>query len=100
MSDIEVKPVDEVEVVEEVHEQVVEEIPALEVQMTAQIIDEPVEVVPITVIKGSRGHRPKMSPSKKLNVYKKEECPDCKKLLTIGNLRYKFSNIKSYFKYY
>ena len=56
---------------------------------TAQIIDEPIEVVPITFIEGSRGHRPKMSPSKKINVYKKEECPDCKKLLTIGNLRYK-----------
>jgi hypothetical protein len=36
-----------------------------------------------------RGHKPKMSESKKINVYKKEECPDCKKLLTIGNLRYK-----------
>ena len=88
MSDIEVKPVDEVEVVEEVHEEVVEEIPAVEVP-TAQIIDEPVEDAPPPIIKGSRGHRPKMSPSKKINVYKKEECPDCKKLLTIGNLRYK-----------
>ena len=85
MSDIEVKPVDEVEVVEEVHEEVVEEIPDIEVQT-----DEPaVEDAPPPIIKGSRGHRPKMSPSKKINVYKKEECPDCKKLLTIGNLRYK-----------
>ena len=71
MSDIEVKPVDEVEVVEEVHEQVVEEIPPIE-PPTAQIIDEPVEVVAAPVVKGSRGHRPKMSPSKKINVYKKE----------------------------
>ena len=85
MSDIEVKPVDEVEVVEEVHEEVVEETPAPDIQ----IIDEPVEVVEAPVVKGSRGHRPKMSPSKKINVYKKEECPDCKKLLTIGNFRYK-----------
>ena len=95
MSDIEVKPVDEVEVVEEVHETNVEEIPdgipvpAAGIPVPAQMVDEPVEVVAAPVVKGSRGHRPKMSPSKKINVYKKEECPDCKKLLTIGNLRYK-----------
>ena len=88
MSDIEVKPVDEVEVVEEVHETNVEEIPD-GIPVPAQMVDEPVEVVEAPVVKGSRGHRPKMSPSKKINVYKKEECPDCKKLLTIGNLRYK-----------
>ena len=88
MSDIEVKPVGEVEVVEEVHETNVEEIPD-GIPVPAQMVDEPVEVVAAPVVKGSRGHRPKMSPSKKINVYKKEECPDCKKLLTIGNLRYK-----------
>ena len=49
------------------------------------IIQEPI----VKVIKGSRGHKPKMSPSKKINVYKKEDCPDCKKMLTVGNLRYK-----------
>ena len=49
------------------------------------IIQEPI----VKVIKGSRGHKPKMSLSKKINVYKKEECPDCKKLITVGNLRYK-----------
>ena len=84
MSDIEVKPVDEVEVVEEVHEEVVEEIPD-EPAASAEAVED----APPPIIKGSRGHRPKMSPSKKINVYKKEECPDCKKLLTIGNLRYK-----------
>ena len=47
--------------------------------------DEPI----VKIIKGSRRHKPKMSPSKKINVYKKEECPDCKKMLTVGNLRYK-----------
>ena len=48
------------------------------------------EVKPIKK-ENRRGHKPKMSESKKINVYKKEECPDCKKLLTVGNLRYKHS---------
>ena len=55
--------------------------------------DKPIDGCPAIVKKpicgGSRGHRPKMSESKKLNVYKKEECLDCGKMLTVGHLRYK-----------
>ena len=54
-------------------------------------IDNNIEEATPTKKDNRRGHKPKMSESKKINVYKKEECPDCKKLLTIGNLRYKHS---------
>jgi hypothetical protein len=54
-------------------------------------INDNIEEAKPTKKENRRGHKPKMSESKKINVYKKEECPDCKKLLTIGNLRYKHS---------
>jgi hypothetical protein len=70
------------------HKEVIEE--QIAVEEPPVINQEPIIQEPIVkVIKGSRGHKPKMSLSKKINVYKKEECPDCKKLLTVGNLRYK-----------
>ena len=70
------------------HKEVIEE--QIAVEEPPVINQEPIIQEPIVkVIKGSRGHKPKMSLSNKINVYKKEECPDCKKLITVGNLRYK-----------
>ena len=68
MSDIEVKPVDDVVEAEIQHEEVVEEAqPVEEVHVVEEAL--PVEEKEAQVVKGSRGHRPKVSPSKKLNVY-------------------------------
>jgi hypothetical protein len=96
MTEEDVKPVDEVEEHEEVHnevkevkeETVVEETPVEEVKEAEIVAEEPPQQ---KKKENRRGHKPKMSESKKLNVYKKEECPDCKKMLTVGNLRYKHS---------
>jgi hypothetical protein len=79
--------------VEEVHQEVVEDMPP-EVVVEDKPVDEVKEAVVVDDVppvkkENRRGHKPKMSESKKLNVYKKEECPDCKKMLTVGNLRYK-----------
>lgn len=84
MSDIEEHPEEAVADVAAVAESTPPEEVAEEV-VAAVAVDEQ----PIIKKKATRGHRPKLSPSKKVNLLEKTTCPDCHKSITIQCLRYK-----------